>query len=50
LATSNDVNSLKPETAFFFQLELKGLTSFGDSVDNFLQTNLNGYRKASYYE
>ena len=42
--------SLKPETAFFFQLELKGLTSFGDSVDNFLQTNLNGYRKASYYE
>jgi LPS-assembly protein len=50
LATSNDVNSLKPETAFFFQLELKGLTSFGDSVDTFLQTNLNGYRKASYYE
>ncbi len=42
--------SLKPETAFFFQLELKGLTSFGDSVDSFLQTNLNGYRKASYYE
>jgi LPS-assembly protein len=42
--------SLKPETAFFFQLELKGLTSFGDSVDTFLQTNLNGYRKASYYE
>jgi LPS-assembly protein len=50
LATSTDSNSLKPETAFFFQLELKGLTSFGDSVDNFLQTNLNGYRKASYYE
>ncbi len=40
----------KPETAFFVQLELKGLSSFGDNVDTFLQTNLNGYRKASYFE
>jgi LPS-assembly protein len=40
----------KPETAFFVQLELKGLTSFGDSVDTFLQTNLNGYRKAGYFD
>ncbi len=40
----------KPETAFFIQLELKGFTSFGDSVDQFLQTNLNGYRKAGYFE
>lgn len=45
----NDPN-LKPETAFFMQLELKGLTSFGDSVDTFLQNNLNGYRKASFFE
>lgn len=42
--------STKPETAFFVQLELKGLSSFGDNVDTFLQTNLNGYRKASYFE
>jgi LPS-assembly protein len=42
--------STKPETAFFVQLELKGLSSFGDNVDTFLQTNLKGYRKASYFE
>lgn len=47
--TLNDP-STKPETAFFVQLELKGLSSFGDSVDTFLQTNLNGYRKASSFE
>jgi LPS-assembly protein len=40
----------KPETAVFVQLELKGLTSFGDSVDQFLQQNLNGYRPANYFE
>lgn len=40
----------KPETAFFVQLELKGFTSFGDSVDQFLETNLNGYRKSNYFE
>ena len=40
----------KPETAFFVQLELKGLSSFGDNVDTFLQTNLKGYRKDSYVE
>ncbi|WP_426992800.1 LPS assembly protein LptD [Methylomonas sp. CM2] len=42
--------STKPETAFFVQLELKGLSSFGDSVDTFLNTNLYGYRKASFFE
>ncbi len=31
--------------AVFVQLELKGLTSFGDKVDQFLQKNLAGYRK-----
>ena len=49
--TSNILDpDAKPETAFFVQLELKGLTSFGDSIDTFLQTNLNGYRKASYFD
>lgn len=40
----------KPENAVFVQLELKGLTGFGDQVDKFLQRNLNGYRPASYFE
>jgi len=40
----------KPENAVFVQLELKGLTGFGDKVDKFLQRNLNGYRPASYFE
>lgn len=40
----------KPENAIFVQLELKGLTSFGNSVDQFLQRNLNGYRPANYFE
>lgn len=40
----------KPENAVFVQLELKGLTSFGNQVDQFLQRNLNGYRPASYFE
>ncbi len=31
--------------AVFVQLELKGLTSFGDKVDQFLERNLAGYRK-----
>ncbi|OAI29053.1 LPS biosynthesis protein [Methylomonas koyamae] len=42
--------STKPETAFFVQLELKGLSSFGDHVDTFLQTNLDGYRKDNFFE
>ena len=49
--TSNvDLDNSKPETAFFVQLELKGLTSFGDNLDQFLQRNLNGYRPASYFD
>ncbi|MCQ8106340.1 LPS assembly protein LptD [Methylomonas sp. SURF-2] len=40
----------KPENAVFVQLELKGLTGFGDQVDRFLQRNLNGYRPASDFE
>ncbi|PPD21830.1 MAG: LPS biosynthesis protein [Methylomonas sp.] len=40
----------QPETAFFVQLELKGLTGFGDKVDQFLQRNLNGYRPATDFD
>jgi LPS-assembly protein len=51
-ATTNSTgitSNLTPETAFFVQLELKGLSGFGDDVDTFLQTSLNGYRKAGNY-
>ncbi len=40
----------KAENALFVQLELKGLTSFGNSVDQFLQRNLPGYRTYDYFE
>ncbi|QWF71725.1 LPS assembly protein LptD [Methylomonas paludis] len=42
-------SNLTPENAFFVQLELKGLSGFGDDVDTFLQTNLNGYHRAGYF-
>jgi LPS-assembly protein len=29
----------------FFQIELKGLTGFGDDVDQFLQRSIYGFRK-----
>ncbi len=32
-----------PNTGVFAQLELKGFTSFGDSVDRFLERNISGY-------
>ena len=47
--TSYVPSNLTPETAFFVQLELKGLSGFGDDVDTFLQTNLNGYHRAGYF-
>lgn len=40
----------KAENALFVQLELKGLTSFGNSVDQFLQQNLPGYRPSDYFD
>ena len=40
----------KPENAIFVQIELKGLTGFGNQVDQFLQQNLNGYRPANYFD
>lgn len=36
------------QNAVFVQLELKGLGSFGDKVDDFLERNLFGYRKPEY--
>ena len=33
------------DQGIFVQLELKGLTSFGDKVDDFLEKNLKGYRR-----
>lgn len=33
-----------PNTGVFFQLELKGFTSFGDNVDQFLERNIAGYK------
>lgn len=48
-ATTNSfVNAnVTPQTGFFVELELKGLSGFGDDVDYFLQTALNGYRPTS---
>lgn len=41
-------STLQPETAFFIQLELKGLSGLGSSVESFLQRNLVGYRKPTF--
>lgn len=40
----------KQENAVFVQLELKGLTSFGNQIDRFLKRTLNGYQPASYFD
>ncbi len=41
-ALSNTVQS-QLQTGIFVQLELKGLGSFGDKVDQFLENNISGY-------
>ena len=38
----HDVNS-SYDTGVFFELELKGLGSFGDDVTSFLETGILGY-------
>ncbi|MDD4915082.1 MAG: LPS assembly protein LptD [Methylococcales bacterium] len=50
-ATTNSyvASNVTPQTAFFVELELKGLSGIGDDVDSFLQTVLNGYRPASSF-
>jgi len=37
-----------PESSIFFQVELKGLTSLGEKLENFLLENISGYRKPNY--
>lgn len=39
-------DDIELEQGIFIQLELKGLTSFGDNLDEFLEESLKGYRKA----
>jgi len=41
--TGNDTDEM--EEGIFFQFELKGLTGFGEKVDEFLEQNLKGYRR-----
>jgi LPS-assembly protein len=50
-ATTNSyiASNVAPQTAFFVELELKGLSGIGDDVDYFLQTTLNGYRPAGSF-
>ncbi len=38
----------EPSSSIFFQFELKGFTSLGDNLDNFLFNNVPGYRKPIY--
>ena len=42
----SDNRDSEMDEGIFVQLELKGLTSFGDKVDNFLERNLKGYQRA----
>jgi LPS-assembly protein len=43
--TLSDSSDRDVEQGIFLQLELKGLTSFGDNVDEFLEKNLKGYQR-----
>jgi LPS-assembly protein len=40
----NDAFDEKPKEGVFFQFELKGLTSFGEKLDSFLEEGILGYR------
>jgi LPS-assembly protein len=42
-ADDNSSSDNTTDQGFFVQLELKGLASFGDKVDDFLEKNLKGY-------
>jgi len=43
--TTTGTDEDEMDEGLFLQLELKGLTSFGDKVDDFLETNLKGYQR-----
>ena len=47
-SASDDIGEADPQNSIFFQLELKGFTSLGEKVDDFLQENISGYRKPNY--
>jgi LPS-assembly protein len=40
----SDLSSSRTNTGIFFQIEFKGLTRFGDQVDNYLSRSISGYR------
>jgi LPS-assembly protein len=43
---NNTGNSkIEPDNAVFFQFELKGLSSFGEDVEEFLERQISGYRR-----
>ena len=42
------IGTAQPNVGVFFQLELKGLASFGDSVDKFLERHISGYEVPKY--
>jgi len=42
---NDDTSDVELEQGIFVQLELKGLSSFGDKLDEFLEENLKGYQR-----
>jgi LPS-assembly protein len=46
--TPNAEGVIDIANTIFFQFELKGFTSLGDKLDNFLLKNISGYRKPNY--
>jgi len=45
---SGGFDGAEPQNSIFFQLELKGFTSLGEKVEDFLLENISGYRKPNY--
>jgi len=41
---NDDTSDVELEQGVFIQLELKGLSSFGDKLDEFLEKSLKGYQ------
>lgn len=44
----NNMRETRPQNSIFFQLELKGFTSLGEKVGDFLLNNIAGYKKPNY--
>jgi LPS-assembly protein len=47
-SAGDNIGEAEPQNSIFFQLELKGFTSLGEKVDDFLLENISGYRKPNY--